>query len=118
MIQYIIFAFLLLNFRAAMVGGFKKVELSECLRVRTKALGLMDSALSEHQVTSCAKQLVNGLNYKMTLVKEGHSVPECEVVVWHDFQQTKYEVLEGRQGERDCISKLKEAKKASAEEEV
>ena len=101
-----------------MVGGFSAAPLKDCQNLMKSTPQLLSSEFSQHQVISCEKQIVNGINHKLKLQNSEHSIQDCDLVIWHDFKKSSFKVLEGRGRERDCYTLLKRLKKTENEEEV
>ncbi len=92
------------------IGGFEKLNShNECLavfeQIKSDFLGF-----SPYSVKSCEKQLVNGLNFRMTLVNSDQVIKTCKLTIYKSFDGSLIEPLKYREKEHDCFTKFENAK--------
>lgn len=87
-----------------MVGGFeKKDDLSLCQVRLNKVLGDFP-IFKSYKITHCDVQLVNGTNYRMTLVDTNSNlVKKCNIVIYENLNNDVM-ALKYREKENDCFT--------------
>ena len=89
-----------------MFGEYEETEIIDCKKVYNMVRQDMDQIFKDHEIVFCWKQIVDGFNYKMILVNEKSDIPDCDIVVWHDFREVKYRLKKRRAMHIDCYTKL------------
>ena len=88
-----------------MVGGFeKKDDLALCQERLTK-LSSDYPVFKSYKITNCETQLVNGINYRMTLVNIDNVVKKCQLVIYESLNK-ELSPLKYREKENDCFTKF------------
>lgn len=97
-----------------MVGGFeKKPDTSDCVE-RLKQILPDYPIFGAYKVTSCETQLVNGMNYRLTLVNVDKKVKKCQIMI-HESINKEISPLKYRQQEKDCFTMFENQKVNTSE---
>ena len=80
-------------------------NINECVMV-LEAAGNQVSAFDAHTITKCERQIVNGNNYRLTLVDPDHTIKKCKMVLHQTFDKLETKALKNREGDQDCFTLL------------
>ena len=103
-------------FLAAIIGTLKsndhnlasyedRSDINECVMV-FEAAGGQVSDFEGHSIIKCERQIVNGNNYRLTLVDQDHNIKKCKMVIYQSFNKLDTKALKHREPENDCFTLL------------